>query len=306
MDYNNEAPMQFILNQVHVRRPLNKNKEYTVTATILPSIRTDVETFVPGISTPTYSGKRTKTDKNYVRLFFAIEAEGEDCCMMEMVPTMLNEDDQIVFECKFKTSDHVTNGNKMQLEDYTDEELGYHPSEWLPKEDVIVDDEGTTTVVDDGTTNTFLSFDAGESLATYVGDNLNSHDRFISNGTSPWDEGDEEEEEPEEDNRWDESNSRGNFTYITNANDHLIPMCNINARIYIITKEYNVEDQYLVTNNHRDDPLKFKAPLYVWTNVYDTHTERLDFIKPLNMIRSSIYFRDDRLAGVDTGDCYVY
>ena len=237
INYNLHAPFQFILNQVHVRRPLNKDKEYTVSATILPSVSWDSEALIPGISTGTYVGKRTKLGNNYVRMFMVIEDNGVDVCWVEMVPTGLNDSEQIVFETKFKTCDHVTNGNKMQISDYTIEELGYNPKK--PSED-------------------------------------------------------------------DNSSSKGNFVYITNKKDHLIPMASVNVKIVILTKEFNVEDSEQTTNNYPSEPLKFGLEGYQWSNIYDTSTDLIDFIRPLNMVRSSIYFRDDRLNTVDTGDCYLY
>ena len=86
----------------------------------------------------------------------------------------------------------------------------------------------------------------------------------------------------------------------------MIPMASVNVKIVILTKEFNVEDSEQITNNYPSEPLKFGLEGYQWTNIYDTSTDLIDFIRPLNMVRSSIYFRDDRLNTVDTGDCYLY
>ena len=45
---------------------------------------------------------------------------------------------------------------------------------------------------------------------------------------------------------------------------------------------------------------------YVWTNKFNTYSDPVTFIKPLNMVRSNIYFRDDRNYNIDTGDVYIY
>ena len=61
-----------------------------------------------------------------------------------------------------------------------------------------------------------------------------------------------------------------------------------------------------ITNNYPNNREKFRLPGYQWTNVYDTSTDRIDLIKPLSMVRSSMYYRDDRLYNIQSGDMYLY
>ena len=45
---------------------------------------------------------------------------------------------------------------------------------------------------------------------------------------------------------------------------------------------------------------------YRWTNVYSTISEPLSFMKPMNMLRTNIEYRDYYKKGVDALDCYIH
>ena len=259
----------------------------------MSSIQWNPELLIPGISNDDYVGKRTNLSKNYVRVMMIIEDGGVDSCYMEMVPTSYDKDlDVVTFECKFRTNDHVTLGNQMQIQDYTNEELGYNP--------YLMD-----------YTSTEYTMDESEKLKLWVNEREYIDNSSENTGTetasvmrlrSAITEGSDTEEEV-----IDNSGSRGNFTYITNKTSKLIPMTDVEVKFVVLYKEYEVDDDYVyTTNNYPSQQAMFSLVNYNWTNIYSTFSDRVDFIKPLTMIRSSMYFRDDRLYNVANGDIYLY
>lgn len=86
-----------------------------------------------------------------------------------------------------------------------------------------------------------------------------------------------------------------NVTYMDNLEDMLIPMTDAIVKIYTLY-------YYGYSTNNRFLEYDSSYAGYVWTNVYSTESDRLTFIKPLNMIRSTITFADDRLDTVNIGD----
>lgn len=288
IDYNNDMSLQFIMQQCTVTRPLNKSKEYEVRMKLMPSADWDLETLIPGITQEGYVGKRSQRINNALRVFMAIEYNGEDSCYIEMIPESVNDEGHITYAVRFRTTDHVTNGNMLQLDEYTVRELGYiepeDPSE-IKETWFSTNEEYSTLIYTEQT----------QSDRTYVTDG--SPFGFIfDDGKADDDTGGEEIE--------DTSSIHGNFVYVTNRQDHLIPMTKVNVKFYTLLKD--PENEKEITNNYRSDATKFKLRGYCWTNLYDTSSDRIDFIKPLTMVRSPIYFRDTRLSNVTDGDVYVY
>lgn len=86
-----------------------------------------------------------------------------------------------------------------------------------------------------------------------------------------------------------------NIVRMTTAEDLVIPITGVKAKIYTLYKDGNI------TNNKF---AQFDSTLngYVWTNQYITDSDPLTFIRPLNMVRSMVSFDDDRLGTVNIGD----
>lgn len=320
INYNIDVPTQFIISQATFERPLSKTKEYTVSLRLMASMQWNPELLIPGISKEGYVGKRTQVKNNYVRVMMIIEDGGVESCYLEMVPTSYDAElDVITFECKFKTNDHVTLGNQMQIEDYIIEELGYVPyldetasTEYtLDEEEIMkVFVEEREYIGDYNIANYNISFnneidpeniDISAQTEIDTEPIITLSDNKNSDGNE---EGDNEVTEPVADN----SSTRGNFTYITNKSSKLIPMKDVQVRFVVLYKDYELEDEEIepVTNNYPNSPAFFNIRGYQWTNIYSTFSDRIDFIKPLTMIRSAIYFRDDRLYNVTNGDIYLY
>lgn len=288
IDYNSDMPLQFIMQQCTVTRPLNQSKEYEVRTTLMPSGDWPLEYLIPGITQEDYVGKRSQRMNNYLRVFMAIEYNGEDCCYIEMIPESANTEGHITYAVRFRTTDHVTNGNMLQLDEYTVRELGYKEPE-DPNE----------------INETWFSTNQDYSTLIYT-EQKNSNREYVTDG-SPFgfvfDDGKADDDTDGEEIE-DTSSIHGNFVYVTNRQDHLIPMTNVNVKFYTLFKDMESADE--ITNNYRSNATKFKLRGFSWTNLYDTSSDRIDFIKPLTMVRSPIYFRDSRLSNVSDGDVYIY
>lgn len=99
-------------------------------------------------------------------------------------------------------------------------------------------------------------------------------------------------------------NGKSEMVYMTNPESKMLPMENVTAKIYTLYRE--PETKY--TRKTENYFVKYDSTLaeYAWTNVFSTYSDPLTFIKPLNVIRSSVYFRDDRAIKINTGDVYIY
>lgn len=293
IEYNEQTPLQFIINQVNVYRNLEKDREYTVRLKMMPSIEWEPEQLVPGITLNKYVGRRSQVKNNYVRIFMVIQNAGTDICYLEMVPEEYNKDEQFVYACKFRVNDHVSMAKETQIVDYTIEELGYIPeniSDVFATEFTFNDDELSNILAKEQGVTTIDDSDGTEEPGTGGNDTP----------VIPPTEGDLAE--PMEDT----SGIRGNFTFIENQQTRLIPMTNVILKFVVVSKEYGVDDSEQITDNYPNNKEKFGISGYQWTNVYDTSSDRVDLIKPLSMVRSSMYFRDDRLYNIQSGDMYLY
>lgn len=288
IEYNHTTPLQFIINQVNVYRNLERDREYTVRLKMMPSIEWEPEHLVPGITLDKYIGRRSQIKNNYVRIFMVIQDAGADICYLEMVPEEYNADEQFVYACKFRVNDHVSMAQETQIVDYTIEELGYMPEE--------ISEVAATQF-------TFNEKEVTNILATEQGIVLkDSTPEEVSDDSIPSVPTEGDITPPMEDT----SGIRGNFVFVENQKTRLVPMTGVILKFVVLSKEYGVDDASQITNNYPNNKEKFNLTGYQWTNIYDTSTDKIDLIKPLSMVRSSMYYRDDRLYNVQNGDMYLY
>lgn len=309
-NYNIDTPLQFVMTSAKFERPLAQEKKYTVTVKMMSSMQWNPDLLVPGISKSSYVPRRSQLENNYLRLMMVIMDGGVEACYIEMVPSAYDsENDVITFQCSFIVNDHVTLGNQMQLDEYTPTQLGYTIH--------LEENEGTEYTMDESEVlkvwvNEREYMDGSESGETEEGSynetdvstldsetssSSSSNSSSSTTGTTTETEDDEEEE--------DTSGIHGNFVYVTNSSSKLVPMEDLEIRFVVLTKEYEDPDD-CVTNNYPSNELFFNLYNYQWTNIYSTFSDRVDLIKPLTMVRSSMYFRDDRLYNVSYGDIYLY
>lgn len=305
-NYNIEVPTQFIITHAYFERPLAREKEYHVTLKVLPSMQWDTEQLIPGITKEEYIPRRSMVGNNYLRIMMVVMDGNAESCFIEMVPTEYDaESDAVTFECKFRVSDHITLGHQVQIDDYSIEELGYVPS----------------VSEDDSVRYTFDETDLTDILVherQYIDPDDPNYDPSLvvddDDPTTPTTpstdntETDDEDTEEETEEMEDTSGIHGNFTYITNKSTKLINMNNLEVRFVTLYKDIDKEQngEELTTSDYPNNQLMFNILNYEWTNVYSTFSDRVDLIKPLNMVRSSLYFKDDRLYNITKGDVFIY
>ena len=94
------------------------------------------------------------------------------------------------------------------------------------------------------------------------------------------------------------------IVYMSNTVSKLIPMDNVNIKIYTLYK--NPDETQRASGNNKFIQYDETLSDYLWTNEYTTESDLITFIKPLDMIRSTVIFRDYRQEGIKLGDSYVY
>ena len=90
---------------------------------------------------------------------------------------------------------------------------------------------------------------------------------------------------------------------MTESDSLLIPIQNAELTITVLHKDSSSE--LLPTDNifARYDPT-YKN--YIWTNIYNTSSDPITFIKPMNTIRSNIEYKDYYRTGVSALDCLIH
>lgn len=83
----------------------------------------------------------------------------------------------------------------------------------------------------------------------------------------------------------------------------LLPIDGANIKITMIYKDPSNDADPITNNDFSEYHESFNG--YVWTNVYNAQDDRLTFIKPLDMIRSVISYKDYYAHGVDALDCTI-
>ena len=89
---------------------------------------------------------------------------------------------------------------------------------------------------------------------------------------------------------------------INESDSILIPIDNANIRLTVLYRDSSSPDQ--PTNN---DLAQYSDTFegYIWTNVYNTQDHPITFIKPLDMIRSVITYKDFYIPGTSAMDCLI-
>ena len=87
-----------------------------------------------------------------------------------------------------------------------------------------------------------------------------------------------------------------NVTHMLELEDMLVPMEAV-VNIYVLIKDQNSDNIFKKYDNSFDG--------YTWTNIYSTDNDKITFIKPLNMIKSDLSYKDYRLEEYQIGDCSI-
>lgn len=89
-----------------------------------------------------------------------------------------------------------------------------------------------------------------------------------------------------------------NIVYMDTLEDMLIPMSTV-VNIYVLFRGNGIPNDNIF-QQYQDD---FYG--YSWTNIYSTDNDPITFIKPMNMIKCELTYKDPQLEGNQSGDCQI-
>ena len=89
---------------------------------------------------------------------------------------------------------------------------------------------------------------------------------------------------------------------INESDSILIPIDGANIKITVLYRDWN--DLAKTTNNELAQ-YSDSYNGYIWTNNYNTQDDPITFIKPLDMMRSVINYKDFHIAGINAMDCTI-
>lgn len=87
-----------------------------------------------------------------------------------------------------------------------------------------------------------------------------------------------------------------NITPMVDIEDMLVPM-NAVVNIYVLIKDSGSDNIFKKYDESFDG--------YTWTNIYSTDNDKITFIKPMNMIKCDLTYKDYRLDQYQIGDCTI-
>lgn len=96
---------------------------------------------------------------------------------------------------------------------------------------------------------------------------------------------------------------KNGFINIKTVDDLLFDITDCDLRIYTLFKDPN-NTKTITDNGFYVYDKSYEG--YIWTNIYETISDPITFIKPLNMLTSNIYYEDWYLPGVIPCDCMIY
>ena len=279
---NTESYVQFILYEVQLQREFSMEKKYHFMTKLLPSVT--VSENYPVIQqrevlTTDEDGDEI-TEKEYVlnepysvfqndlRVFLVIKDEARDICCIELIPTDYDDTTQnFTFSAEFNTDDHITSDGKVRL----------------LKDELYLDlENGGYYIEDENNEGYYIRYDSQGDIIEPSVLAATVYQRE-ENGLA--------------------QRYRKVHTMDENIEDILIPMTDVTCRIYTLyRRKYSPEEGGLVPYSIEETmhPLMNIEDLhlegYVVTNEYQTASDPLTFLKPLNNVRSNLVFKDYTLA----------
>ena len=89
-----------------------------------------------------------------------------------------------------------------------------------------------------------------------------------------------------------------NIVYMDTLEDMLVPMSTV-VNIYVLFRGQGIPSDNIFQQYQAD----FNG--YSWTNIYSTDNDPITFIKPMNMIKCELTYKDPQLEGNQSGDCQI-
>lgn len=284
---NDDVFVQFVTYQIQVERYFEKNKEYKITTSIMPSITLDQEYPIiaklgvdPKTNENIYNlNNRFSLDQNDLRVLFVIYDNGTPVCYSEMYPTSFVDETNLIYETKFVTDDHITSTNKLRL---------------IPDTIfLVINAENILQILPDiAPIENNWYFKENESDSTLY--NLyNDKDIIVKSDITI--------DEFTTINNDECVKKFSKLINMTNTGDNInIPMENVECKIFTLYRrkyqDSDIESSMVLTTEEDTDNIfaiyDNTYNTYIWTNEYSTSLEPLTFIKPLNNVRSHLYFED--------------
>lgn len=293
---NDDVFVQFVTYQIQVKRHFEKNKEYKVTTAIMPSITLDQEYPViaklgvdPETNEIIYNiNNRYTLDQNDLRVLFVIYDKGEPICYSEMYPTSFTDEATLMYETTFRTDDHITSDNKLRLLD--DTIYLVTDAESISKEyDYLTDIENNWYFKENDSDSTKYTLYNTNDEVKELSISIDDVTSIINNGYVK---------------------KYSKVVNMFNIGGNIsIPMENVQCKIFTLYRrkyqDTSTESSITLTTHEDTNNIFVKYDgtpennyadstydTYVWTNEYTTDLEPLTFIKPLNHVRSHLYFED--------------
>ena len=290
-DQNRDMFVQFVMQQVQIERKFDKNREYTVTTSIMPSITIDLPVIEQiGVDSETgeklyNTNNRYTLDKNDLRVLFVVYNDNKPVCYSEMYPIEFNNGTNLKYETKFSTDDYITSDNRLRLLDDTI---------------YLVVDSNNIDIDPEISNGWYFKVTSDNTLYNLYDENDNIRQSNISLNVIT---------------ALASSGYVKTYSKIVNMKDNddiLIPMENVECKVFTLYKRRYVGDSAGSSSLEENTPADTNNIFtqydstydkYVWTNEYTTGLEPLTFIKPMNHVRSALYFEDYTMK---QGDVYLH
>ena len=272
---NTDSYVQFIIYQLQIEREFSKEKKYKFTINLMPSISISDE--YPIIDYTVEDGadksdpKATKTyilgDKfnvvnNDLRVFLVIKDNVKNVCYTEFYPTEYNtETETFTFNAELFTDDHITSEGKLRILD--------------------------GTIYRDPTTGEYYKVNTNDRTLYNrydKDDNIIGEDIPVDDVTAKIESG--------EIKKWIQT------VNMTKTDDILIPMSDVNCMVYTTYRRVYSETTGkldLATDEMTNNMIvayNNELTKYIWTNEYNTASDPITFLKPLNNVRVNLDFKD--------------
>lgn len=272
---NEDCFVQFVMYQLKVKRLFSSNKKYEFNINLMPTIAID-DTYpiIDAIRLLDEDGEETGEieyklgDKynvinNDLRVILVIsDGINNDVCFTELWPTEFNpETSTFTFHGEMTTDDHITSTGKLRIMDGT-----------IHRE--VGSDNYYEMYEDDYTLYRYYDKDGNVLNDRVPVDDIT---RMTQEGTIV---------------AWSQLQN------LTESDRILIPMSDVLCKVYMLyRRSYSELSGQLEINPPEKTSNKFygydKSLLgYIWTNEYQTKTERITFVKPLNSVRCDLSFLD--------------
>lgn len=277
---NVDSYVQFIIYQLQIEREFSKEKKYKFTINLIPSISIDDEYPIIDCE-PVEEDSKEKIYKlgdkfnvvnNDLRVFLVIKDNVKNICYTEFYPTAYNTETEVfTFSAELFTDDHITSDGKLRILDGI---IYRNP------------DNGDYYKVNpnDGTLYNHYNKDG----------NILESDIAVDDITAMIEEGIIK--------KWTQT------VNMTKSDDIVIPMSDVNCMIYTTYRRVYSETTgklELVTPDMTNNMIvTYDEGLtnYIWTNEYNTASDPITFLKPLNNVRVNLDFKDYTMVHTVTDD----